>query len=357
MIGVATRLADFRPRRLRRTRSMGFDGRVLAHVGERAPSDRVIARGRPKTAPVIVGAARQLGIEGLALSRFLQCRPGDSVAVDEVLASRGGPLGVGARVARSPVTGVVQGWLEDTGEIVLIPASDEEDLFALIPGTVVGTVPRRGVTLETTAIQLECLLGLGKPTVGAIQVIGETADHILDASDIKSDLAGCLVVSGGLAPQAVDAARQAGVSGIVVGSVSAGDWRMLRQHAGLPSVIVLEGFVGGMSQFVWNGFRSHQGAFAILDPARQHPEAHWPEVLIPLEVHSGTSVREPMLRPGSLVRLSGAGFESRIAEVSRVGRFPRLLANGLDHPWVEVLVDGRREVVSQRSIELMCEHP
>lgn len=355
MTFLAARRLDLRPVRLRRSRLLSSDGRVVVHVGEPVDPERIVARGTKQVEPIVIGLARELGVSAKDIGRYLQCRAGVSVGLDQVLATRGGPLGFRPRVVRAPVAGIVREVLEETAELVLIPEAPEGAVSALLPGVVAAHLGRRGVVIETTVLRAEGLVGIGSLVSGPLVPVGDSTDHDLRADDLGPRVRGAVLLVGSIGADAVVAAYHGKVAGIVAGTCRLDQWNQIVQLATAPSVVVLEGFGDtGLSALAWDGLRRCAGWNVVLDAACEHPEASWPELLVPVEATGEREVAPPDLTSGSFVRICRGPLAPRVAEVVRVGRFPARLGSGLVHPWVEVSVNGRPERVSQRAIEFVA---
>ncbi|HVC35739.1 MAG TPA: hypothetical protein VNL16_19700 [Chloroflexota bacterium] len=355
MTFVAARRIDLRPVRARRSRLLQNDGRIVAMVGEMVDAEKVVARGPRRTEPIILDAAQELGVGAREVERYLQRKAGQTVGLDEVVATKSGPLGLRPRVVRAPVAGLLREFLPQTGEIVLLPDGAEEEVRALLPGSVVAHVGRRGVIVETAALGAEGLVGVGPLVSGPLVPIGDGPDHVLRADDLGPQVRGGILLVGAISADAVVAAYHARVAGILAGTCSADDWAQIVQLTTAPTAVVLEGLGdGGLSGLAWDGFRPYGGRAVILDARREHPEAAWPELLLPVEAPTSGAAPSAELVPGARVRLARGALAPRVGEVVRVGRFPARLASGLEQPWVEVEVDGRRHRVSQRAIEFVA---
>ncbi|MGH2461985.1 MAG: hypothetical protein ACRDIY_24275 [Chloroflexota bacterium] len=355
MTVVASRTIVLRPTPVSRSRLLRNDGRIVARLGERVGPERVVARGTKHVEPIVVNLAQELGVPVKDVGRYLQCRTGASVGLDQVLATRGGPLGFRPRIARASVAGTVREVLEDTGELVLIPNAAEDAVSALLPGEVVGHVGRRGVTVRAMALRAEGLVGAGPIASGALLPIGQAADHELGAADLGPAVRGAILLVGRVDADAVVAASHGKVAGILAGTCAPDEWSKIARSDAAPSVVILEGFGdSGLSELAWSGLSRCAGWSAVLDASREHPEAGWPELLIPVEAPADAGSPPPDLMAGALVRVCRGPLAPRVFEVARVGRFPARLGSGLDHPWIEIVVEGRRERVSQRAVELVA---
>lgn len=355
MTYVASRKIDLRPTQVRRSRLLQSDGRLVVHIGERVGPDRVVARGNKEVEPIVLNLAQELGVPVKEVGRYLQCRPGASVGLDQVLATRGGPLGFRPRIARAPVAGTVREILEDTGELVLIPEVAEESVSALLPGEVVGYVGRRGVIVRTMVVRAEGLLGIGPLVSGALRPIGQTADHDLGAADLGPSVREAVLLVGRITADLAIAAFHAKVAGVVAGTSSPEDWGKIVRSGTIPSILILEGLgATGLSSLAWNGLSRCAGWSVVLDASSEHPEASWPELLVPVEAPFETDQPPNDLAPGALVRVCRGPLAPRVFEVVRVSRYPSRLGSGIEHPWIDIVVEGRRQRVSQRAIELVA---
>lgn len=355
MTPIATRLIDLRPIRLTRSRLLDVDGRVVVRPGEKVDPEQVVARGPRKVAPLVINLAAELGVAPRDCARYLQRRVRESVVLDQVVASRGGPLGFRPRVVRAPVAGVIREMLEETGELLLEPEVDETEITAVFPGSVLSIVGRRGITLETVALRAEGLAGIGPLVSGALLPVGPTADHALAAEDLDERVRDTILLVGRIEADAVVAASHAKVAGLVAGTCTTAEWERIQKLAAHPSIVLLEGFgEHGLSALAWDGFRPYGGRIAVLDPHPHHVEANWPELVLPVGADASDQPGPLELGPGAWVRICQGPHAPRVAEVARVSQLPSLLACGLEHRWVEVVLDGRRERVSQQAIELVA---
>lgn len=361
MVGVLipARRIDLQPIQVRRSRRLAAEGHVVVQLGQMVEPTQVVARGPGAVEPRIIDLASELEVPPREVVRYLQRRPGDALGLDQVLATRRGPLGMRPRVVRAPLAGVIREFFEPTGELILVPNNHGEELKALFPGRVVDVVSRWGVVVGFTCVRAEGLTGVGPTVSGPLVAIGDQPDHRLQADDLGPRVRFGVLLVGSLDADAVVASTHARVVGIVAGSVSRDEWERILRLASRPAVMLLEGFGdSGLSRFAWDGLRRYDGWSVILDASREHLETSWPELLIPVEAPAEATEADPLqLSAGALVRFCDPQGNPRLAEVLRVGQFPAPLASGHVHPWIEVLVDGRRQRVSQRAIELVGTTP
>jgi len=356
---AAIRPIDIRPVRVRRSRLLDGEGRVLVQVGEIVDERQAIARGSPHREPVIVDVAAALGVRPREAHQYLRHRVGDRVGLDQIIAARSGPLGLRPRVARSPVAGTIQAVIEISGEVVIRPDVGEEILQALFPGTVVSVVPRRGATIETITLRAAGLAGVGRVVSGPLLPLGDGPGHLLQAAQLLPMVRDSIILVGQIEADVVVAAAVARVAGIAAGTCRPEEWEKILRLDQRPTIVVLEGFgQTGLSPLAWDGLGAQVGHRAILDGECKHPEAVWPELLIPRGTAAGPLAEEEReICPGALVRLCSGPLAPRVAPVIRVSRFPSRLESGLEHPWVEVLLDGRRQRVSLHAVELVAPAP
>lgn len=355
MVGALTeRWLWTRPVILRRVRQMDVDGRVL--VGERAsvrPGD-LLAHAQRSLPPTVIPAARVLGLVDPSLDRCMVRRPGDVVREGEVLAQRGGVLGIGSRVCRSPVSGTLQMGPRGSGELLVTPPPEEVELRAHLPGRVVSILPLRGVVVELAAMGAQGVAGRPGEAGGRIRVLSGP-DQEIPANRVTDRLSATVLVGGTIGLTSLRRAVEVGVGAVVVGSLRAAALEAhLADPRGVPLVVIDSFGPRGMGRRCYEMLRQCEGREARVQVGSGGEDGDLPEVLVPLDDASAARQRRGALVLGALVRIVAGRHAFAVGQVVAVGAGPVRFASGLVGRWVDLLLeDGSQVRVPLVNVELV----
>src|SRR5204862_3504516 len=93
-------------------------------------------------------------------------------------------------------TGTVESISEVTGSILIREPSIPVDVTAYIEGFVADVIPEEGAIVETRGAMVQGIFGVGGERTGIIRVAVGGPKDILDASAIKDDDSGKILVGG-----------------------------------------------------------------------------------------------------------------------------------------------------------------
>lgn len=322
-------------------------------VGDQVGPDTPLAMRRPPEAPTSVPVAPALRRSPADARRFLVAAPGSRVAEGAPLAEAPG----GRRVT-APSAGLVLGYDEVAGSVLLAPFGSEEPIVGHVRG-VVASVDERGVEVEVPGAVLLGVDGIGEAVHGELRVAVHEAGEELRASAIDAGSRDRIVVGGSRASaETLIRARAMGAAGIVLGGILEKELRdfesiqrrrrELGGEGGAFSVLVLEGFGKvALDPAVFGWLRAHDGRMAGLFGAERR-----------LFVYDAapTPRRRPSPRAGQRVVAHRRPFAGRSGSLAEV--LPGMHAAPSGVTAVSGLVrfdDGRVAVVPIANLEAVLE--
>ncbi len=344
--------------KLRKARQLPIDGDILVDPGERVAANDIVARA------AVWGEALRLNlVEALDLrsgdeaARYLLKSPGDSVRAGEEIARNKGSFGKSGRVCTSPIDGTLASGPTMSGDILISPHPREIELEALLPGQVVGILPRRGVIVESVGAYVQCIAANIGDTDGTIKVVVDHPSQPLQEQVIDDSCSGAILVAGSVAATALHAALIMGVRAVVVGSITAPTFRWLQDNPQPVTLVVTEGFGSiPMAPRTFELFRANaQQRACIFAPGENNRGSSHAELFIPAVRNSlSLAAVDPALVPGATVRIVRGSLFGAWARVVDLPSNTPLLGSGVRSEVVKVVLDDSREILISRSnVELV----
>jgi hypothetical protein len=355
---------------VRRRRLLPLPGAVLVKAGERVRADQAVARAELPGKVYPINLANQLSIAPDEIKDYLVKKAGDVVQKDEVLAENKPLIKWFKTEIRSPVAGTIESMSEVTGQVLLREPPRVLNLLAYIDGTVVETIPRQGVLVESTCSLVQGIFGIGGEVWGELRVAVTSPDEPLGPGHLTPDMKGSIVVGGSFLPaETMAKAKELGIAGLVIGGIHDKDLRALLGYdlgvaiTGTEQVgftlILTEGF--GTIPMASKTFRllsAHAGQKASISGSTQiRAGVIRPEIII---AHAATTADVPAevqrtgIRLGDSVRIIRDPLFGRIGEVSAL---PSDLTRIPTESEVRVLevtfADGARAVIPRTNIEVI----
>jgi hypothetical protein len=337
-------------------------GRVEVGVGDIVTPDTVVARSAKADKTITLYVASELGVPNDKIQRYLSKPTGSSFTAGEVVARA--RRGMRSASLTAPMAGTLAAVDEAAGTVQLVVSSESGELRALVHGDVDRVTPDRGALIRTSGSRVFGILGFGPEAVGRIAVGLDRPDRELTADQVKDSWRGALVLTGmTVGVPAMQRLQQAGVAGIIVGSLAEADVRrMLSQgaeaaqvgaaafwspgHAGSP--FAMRGSQAPFAIVVTEGFGRIPMADPLFSFLRQHESAV-------ASVRPTTAVGEGLSRPE--IYLTGgadtAEDDGRANDELFIGRSVRITGGALGsigtltaEPYERVGHDGGRELVA-----------
>lgn len=360
-----------------KVRRLPLKGTVLVSEGDQVQPDTIVARTELPGPMQTVKLAEQLGVDPSDLKEALRVKVGDFVEKGTIIAQTKGLFGLFKSEFRSPVTGTVEMFSEQTGHlgIRLPPTPVEKDAY--IEGVVTKVIPEEGVVVQCYGALIQGIFGVGGERQGRISVVVNSPEDVLEAQAIMDQHRGCVLVGGSsVTPEALRRAAEVGAAGIVVGGVI--DWDLvgyLREvlrdptfdigvaitgHEPIPwTLIVTEGFGAiRMARRTFDLLRSLNGRPASINGATQiRAGVIRPEVIAPSTKSTGAppdAASQSQLDIGTHIRIIR---EPHFGALGTVVELPPELQQVESETWVRVLVarleDGQTVTVPRANVEII----
>jgi len=356
----------------RARRQLPVTGDVLVTVGARVRARDTVARTSIDGDVTPVPLASLLSVPASDVPALLLVKQGDAVQQGTIIARTKGIFGFGKKELASPAAGTVESVSATTGQMMLRGAPIPVEVKAYIDGTVIEVMHGEGAVIETDAVFIQGILGVGGETVGPLRIATPNAQTSLEARHIQADMRGTVVVGGArITAEAVRAARDAGVAAIVSGGIDDADLRdVLGYDLGVAitgaekigiTIIITEGFGDiAMASRTFALFQSFEGREASVHGATQiRAGVMRPEIVISRHADDARPIQsarpeEGALDLGTQVRLIRDPYFGLLGTVAALPTEPAVLGSGSKARVLEVqLDDGSRVVVPRANIELI----
>jgi hypothetical protein len=316
--------------------------------------------------------AEKLGVDAKDAPPFFQLTVGSPIEVGQVVAETKGFMGrFGKHIVTSEYGGAVESISEITGNVLIREAPIPVDVNAYIQGAVAAVLPGEGAIIETRGGMVQGIFGVGGERHGEVKVIADSPDMILEASHIKAEHAGKILVGGaGIQYEAIIKAAEFGVIGLVAGGVKDGD---LTKYLGFDigvaitgteqiplTIMVTEGFgFLRMAARTLELFRSLEGKMASINGATQiRAGVIRPEVIVPLATTAGdvlVAASGGELKVGTPIRVIREPYFGRLASVTDLPHQLMVVDSGTEVRVLKAkLEDGEEVVVPRANVEIIA---
>jgi hypothetical protein len=354
---------------VRKTRRLPLKGEVVVERGTEVQPETVVARTNIPGILRNVRAADRLGIDADELPRALVVNQGDGVAAGSLLASSRSFFGMFRSECHSPVDGTVELISGVTGVISVRERPNPIEVNAYVRGRIAEVLPEEGVVVETQGALIQGIFGVGGERQGVIRIAVNDPVEALTAGHITADMAGQVVVGGShISGEALRAASQAGVAGVVVGAIIDRDLiDFLGYDIGVAitgheeinlTLILTEGFGHiRMADRTFRLLKSLEGRTASINGATQiRAGVIRPEIIVPGEAAIEGAAEEHDLEIGTPIRIIREPYFGELATVSGL---PAELQQVPTEAMVRVLEaqlqTGERVTVPRANVEIIQE--
>lgn len=355
---------------VRRRRLLPLEGVLLVKDGDPVTSDQAVARAELPGKVYPINLANQLSIAPDEITDYLVKKQGDAVQKDEILAENKPLIRWFKTQIRSPVAGTIESLSAVTGQVLLREPPRVLNLLAYIDGTVVETIPRQGVVVETACSLVQGIFGIGGEVWGELVLAVTSPDEPLSPAHLTPDMKGKIVVGGSFLPaETMARAKELGIAGLVVGGIHDKDLRALLGYdlgvaiTGTEQVgftlILTEGF--GTIPMASKTFRllsMHVGQKASISGSTQiRAGVIRPEIIIPRSSATGqapSDMQRAGIRLGDAVRIIRDPLFGKIGEVSALPSDLRKIPTESEVRVLEVtFAEGTRAVIPRTNIEVI----
>lgn len=359
----------------RKERRLPLKGQVRVAVGDAVSAETVVASTFLPGLVEPVNVAHKLGVEPRDMKGCMVKEEGAPVTQGEVIAISAGFFGYFKTRVVSPREGRVQLISETTGQVMIQAPDIPVQIDAYVDGVIDEIMEGEGVVVRTYGTFIQGIFGVGGEVTGVLEVVAGHADDPLDASVLKPEHRGKILVGGSLVTHAfIRKAVEHGVAGIIAGGIDDAD---LREWMGYDLGVAVTGSEElGLTLVITEGFgrirmaartfellKQNAGRRASISGATQiragviRPEivVPWPVDQWPATARDEDATPKPMtLDPGSSVRIiREPGFGS-VARVVSLPVDPVVIETEAHVRVVEVeLEDGTRSLLPRANVELI----
>jgi len=356
--------ASYRARRV-----LPVPGEVLVKAGAAVKARDVVARTFIDGEVTPVAVASQLSVPAGDLAAIMLVKPGDAVKAGQVIARTKGIFGLGKKELASPADGTIESISATTGQMILRGEPVAVEVHAYVDGTVAEVLPGEGAVVESDAVFVQGIFGVGGETVGPIRAACLRHDMPLDAPQINAGMKGAVVLGGArVTAAAVKAAQAAGVAAIVTGGIDDADLKaILGYDLGVAitgtekigiTIVVTEGFGDiAMAERTFALLKGFAGREASVNGATQiRAGVMRPEIVVPLDgapvTAATTEAIDGELHVGAPVRIIRDPHFGLIGKVLSLPERPALLDSGSKARVLEVSLEkGGTVTVPRANVE------
>jgi hypothetical protein len=302
-----------------------------------------VARTTQFTRYRILPLSEILRIPPAELLGALQVQPGARVRQGAMLVDRKGFMGRRQQY-ESPLDAEV--YEVSNGRLILRQMSEVIELRALVAGTVIEQVARRGVVLETFGALLQLAWSTNHEDAGLLKVLTSNPDGQCFPEQLQNDHNGAILVTGCLdQARVLERAHELGVRGLITGGAPA-DICALAIRLEMPLFITDGIGTFGMSRPVFNILQDAEGRRAALLGKKSDRPGDKPEIIIQADKKTTMAMpaaTEPVA-VGQQVRVLRAPYLNQVGVISRLYDLAQTTAVGSKVHGAEVRLENGRVV-------------
>lgn len=351
---------------VKRIRRLPIKGEVLVKDGDRVQPDTVIARALLPGALQTIKLAEELGVEARDAPGFFRLKIGDKVEKGQIVAESKGFLGMGKKEIAAKFGGTIETLSEVTGNVLVREPSIPVDVTAYIEGFIADVIPEEGAVVEARAAMVQGIFGVGGERTGIIRRAVNGPREVLDASAIKDDDAGKILVGGCCVTyDAIVRGSAVGIAGIIAGGVKDSDLtKFLGYDIGVAitgqeainlTIMVTEGFGSlNMADRTFELLKTLEGKKASINGATQiRAGVIRPEIIVPIDMNV-EKAKEPdisafELKPGASIRVIREPYFGMLATVTDLPSQLMVVDSGTEVRVLKARLEGGEEVLVPRA--------
>ena len=356
---------------VQRTRRLPIKGEVLVKVGDSVGPDDVVAHAMLPGPQQAIKLAEKLGVEAGEVEGFFMFKVGDTIEKGQLVAQTKGVWGLFKQEVFSDYAGKVESISKVTGHALVREASVPVEIKSYIRGKVVEVMEGDGAVIEARGGMVQGIFGVGGEHNGPIRVAVSSPDEALEASHVKDDDKGKVLVGGsGVTYEAIVRATQVGAVGLVVGAVRDVDLTkflgydigvaITGQEAISLALVATEGFGKlRMAQRTFDLLKTLDGRQASLNGATQiRAGVIRPEVIVPLTENTGpvaSAGEGTALTVGTPVRVIREPYFGRLGAVTALPSQLQTVDSGARVRVLQAkLEDGQEVTVPRANVEIIA---
>lgn len=358
---------------MRKLRRLPLPGEVLVKVGDAVDPETKVGHYMIRGNIEIVDVAAFFGIEAEDVKVVMIKKVGEKVEKNEPIAMTSFLFGLFKRFCNSPIEGTIERVSEITGQVIVRGAPAPMNMNAYIPGTIVDVMPREGVVVETPAVFIQGVFGIGGETYGELHMVADSPEDVVATDQIGPECAGKIVVGGCLiTSDALKKAVKVGTKGIVVGGIQDID---LIDFVGYEVGVAITGYENvGLVLILTEGFgrmkmskktfallKKYDGKLACINGATQiRAGVIRPEIIIPhkgmdkSKLGRGEELSNEELRLGTPIRIIREPYFGFLGHVIALPAELQVVETESKVRVLEAdLEDGRRVIVPRANVEII----
>ncbi|MFN7035423.1 MAG: hypothetical protein ACK4SN_03575 [Bellilinea sp.] len=325
---------------IRRARMLPGKGRILARVGQEVNAAYVVAEADLPGSHVLVDVRRILGLRRAEQAhRLIERKVGEKVEKGDILAQTGGIL---PKVIRAPVNSTIVAI--QRGQILLEKAGVHYELKAGLNGVVSEVLSERGVVVETHGALIQGVWGNGQINGGLLQFAVAQPDEEIHRANLDMSLRGSIVVGGFInKADALDAAEELPLRGLVLGSISAG-LIAAAQKCTIP-IMVTEGFGQiPMNRAAFRLLKTHERRETSINTLWNPEFGERPEIVVSLPSQGQTPMDVVEFTVGQTVRILSAPYSGEIGTLVAIRPGRVTLPGGLRVQVAEIRLENNQQI-------------
>ena len=357
--------------KVRKDRILPLKGDVVVEAKASVTPDDIVARTHLPGNVQMLNVGNVLNIDPTDVEAVMLKPVGSKFSKGEMIAETKGMFGFFKSNVISPLDCTLESISSITGQVVLRDAPIPVEIDAYIRGTVAEVLPDEGVVIETEAVFIQGIFGIGGESRGELVVVTENREDELTTDMIKPEHAGKVLVGGSfISLAAYKKALSMNVAGVVVGGFNYFDLEeILGYTLGVAitgsedlvtSLVLTEGYGEiRMGSRTFNLLKQHHGKFTSINGATQiRAGVIRPEIVIPLnpedikgDVHA-VKINEG-IQAGSLVRVIRAPYFGRIGTVVSLPPELQKMESETMVRVAEIKIDDQIMVIPRANLEMV----
>ncbi|NQV42638.1 MAG: hypothetical protein HQ506_09805 [Candidatus Marinimicrobia bacterium] len=357
--------------KVRKDRILPLKGEVLVEAGASVKPDDIVARTHLPGNVQMLNVGNLLNIDPTDVEAVMLKPVGSKFTKGEMMAETKGIFGLFKSNVLAPIDCTLESISSITGQVVLRDAPIPVEIDAYIRGVVAEVIAEEGVIIETEAVFIQGIFGIGGESRGELVVLTEGREDELTADMIKPEHAGKVLVGGSfISLAAYKKALSMNVAGVVVGGFNYFDLEeILGYTLGVAitgsedlvtSLVLTEGYGEiRMGSRTFDLLKQHHGKFTSINGATQiRAGVIRPEIVIPLSPEDikgdiqAVKINEG-IQAGSLVRVIRAPYFGRIGTVVSLPSELQKMESETMVRVAEIKIDDEVLVIPRANLEMV----
>ncbi len=325
--------------------------KTAVKTGEAVDPESVIAHCEISAGKRLIKIAHELGVSAGSVQKHLLRKIGDRIYRGEIIARRGGIIGIGKKEIKSPADGVITE-IDANGDIIVKFLPVPVRLAAGASGKIT-RVGQESIFVKTTGTKMEGYAGDGRERDGLVKIIAAPNEFIIPQR-ITGDCGGKIIVGGSLVERsAIEKAVTIGVHGIVVGGINHRDFLSLGVGDVGTTVLITEGFGAiPMGKDIFETLKKMEQRYAFV--SGEGKSLLLPELKPTLAQAKSSDLSWKELSIGDIVRLLKSHTEDLIGKVESLSTGEEVLNSGLSTEIATVkFLSGKTKTVPAANLEII----